>query len=243
MKDKIVLVTGAGGGIGGPVARRFLAAGACVALHYRSRRDAVERIAATAQEGTCRVLQADFARSAEIRRMWSEFLSWKGSVDVVVNCAAEVPDPRPLSDLSEDAWDRAFQVNLKAAFLLSQLALRAMKERKSGRILHLSSIGVKFGGGATTAHYSASKAALEALVLSLAKEAAPHNVLVNAIRVGVTDTGLHRSIGRGDLADRVKLIPLKRAADPEEIASTVFFLASPESSFITGSVLTAAGGE
>jgi 3-oxoacyl-[acyl-carrier protein] reductase len=118
-----------------------------------------------------------------------------------------------------------------------------MQEQRSGRIINISSIGVQFGGGVNSVHYSASKAALEALTLSFAKAGAPYNVLVNTVRAGVTDTPFHEKIGRDDLTDRANLIPKKRIAKPEGISNSVLFLASDSSSFITGSTLTVAGGE
>ena len=103
-------------------------------------------------------------------------------------------------------------------------------------------LGVKFGGGEDTAHYSVSKSALETLTIAFAKRGAPYNVLVNAIRVGVTDTPFHRKIGRANLSGRVDLIPLKRMAQPEEIASLAVYLASDESLFVTGGLYLIDGG-
>ena len=118
-----------------------------------------------------------------------------------------------------------------------------MSKQKSGRIINVSSIGVKFGGSPNTVHYSASKAALEALTRSFSKIGAPDNVLVNAIRAGVTDTPIHSKLGRKDLSRRSGMIPLGRMADPEEISQAVLFLASDQSSYITGSIIPVSGGE
>ena len=149
----------------------------------------------------------------------------------------------PFDELSEESWDSTFQVNVKAPFLLSRAALSVMQKQGSGRIINISSIGLKFGGSINTVHYSASKAALEALTASLAKAGAPFNVLVNTVRAGVTDTPMHERIGRADMSGRADLIPLKRLADPSEVSNAVQFLASDKSSYITGTVLTVAGGE
>ena len=162
---------------------------------------------------------------------------------LVSPCRSEAANPVPINELSEWAWDNTFQVNVKAAFLLGRAALSQMQEQKSGRIISISSIGLKFGGGINTVHYSASKAALEAVTASLAKAGAPFNVLVNTVRAGVTDTPMHEKIGRTDMSDRASLIPLKRLALPSEISRAVQFLAGDNSSFVTGSVLTVSGGE
>lgn len=243
MNRKRVLVTGASSGIGFQVARDFLKQGAIVGAHYRSNEAGARKLFEYAKPGQCQVFQADFSHSGEVLRLWAEFFAWSRGIDVLVNNAGEAVVPVPFSELAEESWDRAFQVNVKAPFLLSRAALAEMEKQGSGRIISISSVGVKFGGGVNTVHYSASKAALEALTKSLAKAGAPFNVLVNTVRVGVTDTPLHEKIGRGDLSGRAALIPLKRLAQPSEISEVVLFLASEGSSYITGSVLTVAGGE
>ncbi len=243
LEDKAVLVTGSSGGIGFEIARKFLEAGSIVGAHYRTKRPAIDELVALGGGERCKAFQADFSDSKQISSLWESFIAWRGTIDVLVNNAAEATQRASFDALSEEAWDRAFQVNLKAPFLLSRAAMPIMRQKSFGRIINIGSIGVKFGGGSTTIHYSASKAALEAVTLSLAKVGARENVLVNAIRVGVTDTPLHEDLGRDALLERAKLIPLGRPARPSEIADTVLFLASNASSFVSGSILTVSGGE
>ncbi len=243
LKNRYALVTGASGGIGFEIAKGLLSEGALVGAHYCGNETSVERLRRYGK-GQCQAFQADFSHSSEVLRLWDEFLLWsKGRIDILVNNAGEVVRPAPLEALSEELWDAAFQTNVKAPFLLSRAALPIMTRQKKGRIINISSIGVKFGGSPTTAHYSASKAALEALTKSFAKAAAPYNVLVNAVRPGITSTPIHMKAGRGDMSKRVAMIPLKRFANPSEIAEVVLFLASDKSSFITNTVIDAAGGE
>ena len=194
-------------------------------------------------EGRCQIFQADFFTSQEIRQLWQEFLMWSGTIHILVNNAGVIVQPQPLDQLSEEAWDRTFQVNVKAPLILSQAVLPTMQENTWGRIINISSIGVKFGGGSSTAHYSASKSTLELMTHAFAKIGAPHNVLVNAIRAGVTDTGFHQQFGRSDLSERAQLIPLKRVASPREIAEVALFLSSEASSYMTGGIIPVAGGE
>lgn len=243
LERKRVLVTGASSGIGFQIAADFLRQGAMVGAHYRSNEDGVRGLLKLDSPGQCRTFQADFVDSGDVRRLWSEFIDWSGGIDILVNNAGAVAVPVPLADIGDDAWDATFQVNVKAPFLLSRAALPIMQEQGSGRIINISSIGVKFGGGVSTVHYSASKAALEALTMSFAKAGAPSNVLVNVVRAGVTETPFHEKIGRTDLTGRVSLIPLKRLAKPAEISDAVLYLAGNQSSFVTGTVLTVAGGE
>ena len=192
----------------------------------------------------CQLFQADFSNSTDVLRMWGEFITWTdGNIDVLINNAGETVSPATLDELSEEAWDNTFDVNVKAPFLLSRAALSVMCKQNSGSIVNVSSIGVKFGGGTNTLHYSASKAALEAITISFAKAGAPCNVRVNAIRAGVTDTPMHNKINRSRLQNRTSLIPLGRMATPEEISAAILFLASDQSSYITGTVIPVSGGE
>jgi len=243
MKGRRVLVTGASSGIGFQIALDFLRNGAIVGAHYNSNQDGARSLLKHAEPGQCQTFQSDFNYSSEVNRLWEKFINWSHGIDVLVNNAGATVTPVPLDQLQDDAWDSTFQVNVKAPFLLSRAALALMSEQGWGKIINISSIGVKFGGGLNTVHYSASKAALEALTISFSRAGAPHNVLVNTVRAGVTNTPFHRKIGRDDLSERASLIPLKRVAEPKEISEAVLFLASDKASYITGSTITVAGGE
>jgi NAD(P)-dependent dehydrogenase (short-subunit alcohol dehydrogenase family) len=244
LKGKHILVTGASSGIGFEIAHDFLRKGGFVGAHYFSNRKEAEELLRFGSNGRCQLFQADFSRTEEVFRLWDEFMAWSGGrVDVLVNNAGEASQPLPLDQLTEEAWNRTFQINTKAPFLLSRAALAVMSKQCSGRIINISSVGVKFGGSPTTIHYSASKAALEAVTKSLAKAGAPHNVLVNVVQAGVTDTAFHNKIGRRDMSERIAMIPLNRMAHPSEISKVVLFLASEEGSYITGAVIPVAGGE
>lgn len=243
-KNKYILVTGASSGIGYAIAQQFLAANAYVGLHYNQSRDGVKRLLQSGQESRACVLQADFSSWDAVEKLSRNFLEWSGGkIDVLVNNAGEASRPAPVDQIDEAGWDQTFNINLKAPFLLSRAFLPQMQKQNSGSIINISSIGIKFGGGLNTVHYSASKAALELLTRIFAKAGAADNVRVNAIRAGVTKTPFHEKIGRSDLASRTKLIPMKRAAEPSEIADAVLYLASDKSTYINGTVLDVAGGE
>lgn len=244
LKGVYALVTGSSGGIGFEIARGLLSEGAFVGAHYYGNRKIAERLSKNARHGRCRLFQADFSSSDEVIRMWDEFIAWsKGRIGILVNNAGEVLERVAMDRITEDIWDRTFQINLKAPFLLSRAALAVMAKRRRGRIINISSIGVKFGGSFYTAHYSASKAALEAVSRSFAKAGAPFNVLVTVVRAGLTDTPLHRKTGRKDLAARIRMVPLERMAAPREISNVVVFLAGEKGSFVTNTVIDVAGGE
>ena len=243
LKNKYVLVTGASSGIGFQIAKDFLLEGAFVGVHYCNNLKGAKRLLKYAKSKQCKIFKSDFSSSKEVSTLWNEFILWsKGHVDVLVNNASFVK-PISFENLSEEDWDRTFQVNLKAAFQLSRAAFPIMSKQKNGRIINISAGGWKYGGGKNTLHFGASKAALEALTMAFAKIGAPHNVLVNAIRPGATKTPFHKKIGRNDLSARINLVPLKRLAKPSEISNMVLFLASSKSSFITNAIISVAGGE
>ena len=242
-ENKYVLVTGASSGIGYQIAKDFLLQGAFVGVHYFNNINGAKRILKYANNKKCKIFKSDFSSSKNVSALWDEFILWsKGRIDILVNNAGFVK-PMPIDNLSEEEWDRTFQINLKSAFLLSRAALPIMSKKKNGRIINISSGGWKYGGGISTVHYSVSKAALEALTIAFAKIGAPQNVLVNAIRPGATNTPFHKKMGRNDLSERINLVPLKRLARPSEISNTVLFLASPKSSFTTNAIIDVAGGE
>jgi len=243
LKNKYVLVTGASSGIGFQIAKDFLLEGAFVGVHYCNNLKGAKRTLKYAKNKQCKIFKSDFSSSKEVSALWNEFILWsKGRIDVLVN-NADFVKPMSLENLSEEEWDKTFQVNLKAAFQLSRAAFPIMSKKKNGRIINISSGGWKYGGSKASVHYGASKAALEALTIAFAKIGAPHNVLVNAIRPGATKTPFHKKIGRNDLSARINLVPLKRLAKPSEISNTVLFLASSKSSFITNTIINVTGGE
>ena len=147
LEGKKALVTGASSGIGNQIAQAFLEQGAQVGLHYRQNRAGAEALMSQFSEDRCQIFQADFSVSQEVRRLWQEFLMWSGTIHILVNNAGTVAQPQPLDQLSEEAWDSTFQVNVKAPLILSQAVLPTMQENAWGRIINISSIGVKFGVG------------------------------------------------------------------------------------------------
>ncbi len=239
MSSKTILITGANGGIGLATTKLFLEKGYTVFAHYFRSDDNLRAL----NHEKLEMIQSDLSQSENVEKVFSQCMDKCKKLDVLFNNAGTMSISESIESIKEEDFDYVLNVNLKASFLLSQFALKHMKESAGGRIINISSIGVKYGGNPISAHYTISKAAVEAMTISFAKSGAPYNVLVNAIRAGLTDTDFLKLNPNKNIEKRIDLIPLKRLADPNEIASSVYFLASEESAYISGSILTVAGGE
>lgn len=235
----VALITGANNGIGLATVKEFLNKGYRIIAHYNTAKDNIDRLDADELS----TVQADLSVTKNVRDLFETVIKSHERIHILVNNAGTSSAPEDIENISIEEMNYVLDVNLKAPFVLSQLALLHMKKAHWGRIINISSIGIKFGGNPSTVSYTVSKAALEAMTIAFAKAGAPYNVLVNAIRVGVIDTKFHTHDPTKDLGQRAKLIPLGRTADPSEIAKTVEFLASENASFTTGSIVTTAGGE
>jgi NAD(P)-dependent dehydrogenase (short-subunit alcohol dehydrogenase family) len=237
--SRSVLILGASSDIGIAVCKRFLASGDRVVAHsYRGERR-LNDLGADASQ--LKSFVADFgdatALTASIERMRPDV----ESCDVLISAAAQMR-ATPFTDATAEDLIEAFRINVLPGLLFMQAVAPRMVQRHFGRILHLSSIGVRFRGGASSFAYALSKHATEFLPQDINVWAAS-NVLVNVLRVGVTDTRIHQSTPGKSLADRAQLIPVGRAATPDEIAGYIQFYGSSANSFVTGEVITVAGGE
>jgi len=243
LKGKTALVTGAGGGIGSAIVERLIKAGASVALHYHNSEEKVLQLQKLYGDNICYLTRADFTDSQSVQELFDDVWSWKHKIDILINNAALIDPVESIHDISEQDLIKAMKVNFVAPFLLAKKVLQNMNHEGYGRITSISSIAVKYAGSPQMAHYMASKAALEAGMLALAKHAATSGVLVNVVRAGVTKTSAQQRIGRDDLSERESLIPIGRAAEPSEIAEVVAFLVSPFNTYMTGAIVPVAGGE
>jgi 3-oxoacyl-[acyl-carrier protein] reductase len=242
LQDKIVLVTGGSRGIGKAMVLALASEGAHVAFTYKSATAAAEEVKKESEAKGRRVLAIqsdakDFSAAAVVvDAVVKEF----GRLDVLVNNAGITKDGL-LMRMSEQDWDEVLNTNLKSAFNFSKAVCRQMMGQREGKIINISSIsGVM--GNAGQANYSAAKAGMLGLTKSLAKELASRNIQVNAIAPGFVDTDMTQKLNPQQKEAITNLIPLKRTAKPEEIASVVVFFASSASSYITGQVLCVDGG-
>lgn len=234
MEDRVVLLTGASGGIGGALGRRLIDAGARVAFAYGRHADDAERLVAEAREAgrDAVALGGDLADPQVPGRLVEETAEALGPVDVLVANAGH-----STTDRSLDAWDRTLAVNLRAPFLLAQEVLPGMTEREWGRVLFMSSVAA-FTGGVVGPHYAASKAGLHGLLHFLAPRVAGSGVTVNAVAPAlIEDT---RMLPAGKDGEPALPIPVGRYGRPEEVAD--LSMAVLRNGYLTNQVLGLDGG-
>lgn len=242
LQDKIALVTGGSRGIGKSIALALAGEGAHVAITYRSAASSAEEVLKTirARGRKASGHQSDARQFDEAQKVVDAVVKEFGRLDVLVNNAGITKDTL-LMRMTEQDWDDVIDTNLKSAFAFSKAACRPMMGQREGRIINISSIAGVIGNAGQT-NYAASKAGLIGMTKTLAKELASRNIQVNAVAPGFVDTDMTEKLNPQQKEALMNLIPLKRTAKPEEIASVVVFLASPASSYMTGQVLCVDGG-
>lgn len=240
MTERVALVTGASGGIGAAVAGRLGQAGMAVAVHYSENRSRAEETAndVVTAGGRALTVSADIADERQVVAMFDQVVSEFDEVDVVVNTAG-IMLLAPFAELSLDDFDRMHRINVRGTFIVSQQAARRI--RSGGAIINFSSSVTKLALTGYTS-YAATKGAVDAMTLILAKEMRGRDVTVNAIAPGPTATPLFLDGKPQEVIDRlVSMTPMKRLGGPADIAELVAFLAGP-GRWVNGQVIYANGG-
>ena len=244
LQGKVAVVTGASKGIGASIALHLAQAGAAIVVNYSSSKDGANRVVGeiVGNGGKAVDVQADVSREADVRRLFAEAKKSFGRVDVLVNNAG-VYEFLPLEQINREHFQRQFDLNVLGLLLASKEAA-AQFGADGGAIINISSV-VATAAPPNAAVYSATKAAVDAITRSLAKELGPRKIRVNAINPGMVETeGTHaQGIPDSDFRRQFESqAPLGRIGQPADVAPAVVFLASPESSWITGETLYIAGG-
>jgi NAD(P)-dependent dehydrogenase (short-subunit alcohol dehydrogenase family) len=243
LTGKVAIVTGGGKGIGRAIALGLAESGAAVTVAARSQQE-IESVAEEIIKmgGKSIAVVTDLTINEQLENVVQKTLSTFGRIDILVNNAAR-SFLRSLLDLREDGWDKVFDTNVKAAWLLSRIVARQMIEQKSGQIINITTVGAE-KAEAGMAAYGCSKAALKMLTRCMAREWAAYGIRVNAVGPTLTRTEFSKPIwSNPEIAKLITSgIPMGRLAEPEEIVGSVLFLASGAANFITGQSIYVDGG-
>ncbi len=239
-----VLITGASSGIGFATAKRFLLEGYSVIAQYNTNEEGINDLVQFANSKNLGlnlfIYNADFSKSDGVKAFINEIGKSFKSIDVLVNNAG-IGLYELFNNISEADYDKIFNVNVKAPFLITQALSKQMISARQGKIIFISSIWGEVGASMETA-YSASKSALLGLTKALAKELGPSNIRVNCICPGVIDTPMNSRFSEQDMLELISSTPMSRLGTAEDVANLVYFLAGEQSSFMTGQVIRLDGG-
>ena len=245
LKNKVAVVTGASKGIGASIAKHFAAEGAKVVVNYASSKEGADKVVneITENGGIAIAVQADVSNEADVTRLFDETKRAFGSLDILVNNAVS-QGYAPIEQISVADFHQSFNVNVLGSILTIQAALKLFGD-KGGNIINISSGASKMPLPSASL-YSATKAALDAITISLSKELGIQNVRINSILPGATETEGATSAGVTPGSEYEKMFvaktPLGRRGQPDDIAKAVVFLASDDAAWITGEQISVSGG-
>jgi 3-oxoacyl-[acyl-carrier protein] reductase len=242
LEGKVALVTGASRGIGREIALELARQGANVAVNYAGSEskanEVVDEIKAIGKEAF--VIKCDVSNSDEVAAMVKETVDRFGKLDILVNNAGITKD-NLLMRMKEEEWDDVININLKGVFLCTKAVTRQMMKQRVGRIINITSV-VGVSGNPGQANYVAAKSGVIGLTKTTAKELASRNITVNAIAPGFITTDMTDKLSDEVKDEMLKQIPLARLGEPKDIAKMAAFLASDDTSYITGQTLHINGG-
>jgi NAD(P)-dependent dehydrogenase (short-subunit alcohol dehydrogenase family) len=239
LQDQIAIVTGAATGIGEAIARRLADAGARIAV-LDVNLEGAERVAASLPNRSFAV-EADVSQDSAVRQAVQSVIERAGRIDILVNNAGIAGPAAPVWEQTDENWHRNIAINLNGVFHLCRAVTPQMRIQKYGRIVNIASIAGK-EGNPNMSPYSATKGAVIAFTKAVGKELATEGICVNAVAPAVVQTEILNQLTPQQIAYMTQRIPMGRTGRPEEIAAVVYFLASPDCSFVTGQCYDASGG-
>ena len=244
----VVLITGASRGIGAATALLAARAGYAVAVNYTANSLAADEVVRQIRQGggNAITVQADVADEAQVLAMFEKVDAKLGRLSALVNNAGVVDQTSRVDAMSMARFKRMFEINVYGSFVCAREAVRRMSTRHGGTggtIVNLSSVAARLGAPGQYVDYAAAKGAIDSFTVGLAKEVATEGIRVNAVRPGIIDTDIHASGGLPDRArEMAPQVPMQRPGSAEEVARSILWLMSPESSYTTGTVLDVTGG-
>jgi len=246
LSEEVAWVTGSSTGIGRAVAVALAEEGRRVVVHYNASEDEAREVIREIEGsgGEASLVGGDVSDANEVGRMVGEIEDRYGRLDVLVNNAGSLIERRSLAEMTDDLWDRVMDVNLKSVYLVSRAVLPMMKRQGRGRIINMTSIAARNGGGPGSVAYATAKGGVSTLTRAMAKELVSENILVNGVAPGIITTPFHDRFTPPDVRERMTaVIPIGREGTPEEVAGAVLFLASPWANYLVGEIIEVNGGQ